>query len=470
MLDYSFLGDKIKKVSNSDVSFQKNIDNYIKGELLKSSDIMHLYFNKTLDINNDSINEILKISYFLNRYFTNINMYEEILNNNKVNILIKKFVDENMDVVIQNNVSLLINNKYIVNLIELYCVFNNIEIVKDYDVDVSDNCPIYQGDFLDTFDKTIERDLFAKYKNGDKSARELLIKSNLKLVIYIAKTYYGLIETADFDFSDIIEEGNIGLIKALEKFDYSKNFKFSTYASWWIKQSILIFLKYKSNLIRIPVYKQNEIKHLKNIINKFYINNGHYPTSKELSLTINCDISKIDELLMLSEPVLNLDFYNDEYLDEGLFSKINVEDEIINKEFKKLMKMVLENSKLTKEEKELIEYRFKNNKTLNDISLIKNMSISRVEYLLQRALAKIRRSKYVLGLLDYTTSKDDSYIMEFRKNLVGDKSPISFRREYALELLIDRENSKNNYSNIEIAMRCGMNPNYINKISKRLKK
>lgn len=98
MLDYSFLGDKIKKVSNSDVSFQKNIDNYIKGELLKSSDIMHLYFNKTLDINNDSINEILKISYFLNRYFTNINMYEEILNNNKVNILIKKFVDENMDV------------------------------------------------------------------------------------------------------------------------------------------------------------------------------------------------------------------------------------------------------------------------------------------------------------------------------------------------------------------------------------
>lgn len=175
---------------------------------------------------------------------------------------------------------------------------------------------------------------------------------------------------------------------------------------------------------------------------------------------------------MLSEPVLSLDFYNDEYLDEGLFSKINVEDEIINKEFKKLMKIVLENSKLTKEEKELIEYRFKNNKTLNDISLIKNMSISRVEYLLQRALSKIRRSKYVLGLLDYTTFKDDSlkYIMEFRKNLVEDKSPISFRREYALELLIDRENSKNNYSNIEIAMRCGMNPNYINKISKRLKK
>ena len=172
MLDYSFLGDKIKKVSNSDVSFQKNIDNYIKGELLKSSDIMHLYFNKTLDINNDSINEILKISYFLNRYFTDINMYEEILNNNKVNILIKKFVDENMDVIIQNSVSLLINNKYIVNLIELYCVFNNIEIVKDYDVDVSDNCPIYQCDFLDTFDKTIERDLFVNYKNGDKSARE----------------------------------------------------------------------------------------------------------------------------------------------------------------------------------------------------------------------------------------------------------------------------------------------------------
>lgn len=194
MLDYSFLGDKIKKVSNSDVSFQKNIDNYIKGELLKSSDIMHLYFNKTLDINNDSINEIYKISCFLNRYFTNTNMYEEILSNNKVNILIKKFVDENIDVIIQNSVSLLINNKYIVNLIELYCVFNNIEIIKEYDVDVSDNCPIYQGDFLDTFDKTIERDLFVKYKNGDKSSRELLIKfkiSNLysKNILWLDRNY-----------------------------------------------------------------------------------------------------------------------------------------------------------------------------------------------------------------------------------------------------------------------------------------
>lgn len=137
-----------------------------------------------------------------------------------------------------------------------------------------------------------ERDIARRVKKGDEAAKRILIESNLRLVISIAKRFFG----SRLSFSDLIQEGNIGLIKAIEKFDPDKEFKFSTYATWWIKQSITKAIADMTKHVRIPVHLIDEINSYNKTYQILFQKLWREPTSKEIWQKLGFPIKKIKKL------------------------------------------------------------------------------------------------------------------------------------------------------------------------------
>ena len=137
-----------------------------------------------------------------------------------------------------------------------------------------------------------ELDVARRVKKGDKEARDLMIQSNLRLVISIAKRYNNL----GIPLSDLIEEGNIGLMRAVDKFEPSKGFRFSTYAAWWIKQSISRSIIDQGKMIRIPVYMNEEISKCKKATEDLTHKLKRKPTSGEIAKRLQVSVDKVRDL------------------------------------------------------------------------------------------------------------------------------------------------------------------------------
>lgn len=137
-----------------------------------------------------------------------------------------------------------------------------------------------------------EKEIARRIKKGDEEAKRKLIESNLRLVISIAKRFFG----SRLTFNDLIQEGNVGLIKAIEKFDPDKEFKFSTYATWWIKQSITKAIADMTRHVRIPVHLIDEINSYNKAYAALFEKLGRVPTSKEIGNELKFDIKKIKKL------------------------------------------------------------------------------------------------------------------------------------------------------------------------------
>lgn len=137
-----------------------------------------------------------------------------------------------------------------------------------------------------------EKAIAIRVRRGDENAKKKLIESNLRLVISIAKRFFG----SRLSFSDLIQEGNVGLIKAIEKFDPDKDFKFSTYATWWIKQSVTKAIADMTKHVRIPVHLIDEINSYNKAYQELFQKLGREPTSKEIGAKLNFNIKKIKKL------------------------------------------------------------------------------------------------------------------------------------------------------------------------------
>ncbi len=150
-----------------------------------------------------------------------------------------------------------------------------------------------------------ERDLAKRITEGDTEAKNLLARANLRLVVSIAKKYVG--RSSDLTLLDLIQEGNLGLFKAVEKFDYTKGFKFSTYATWWIRQAITRALADQSRTIRIPVHMVETIAKYKQVVRRLEQTLGRDPMPEEVAAEMNVDVVKIYQIEQINQETLSLE-------------------------------------------------------------------------------------------------------------------------------------------------------------------
>jgi RNA polymerase primary sigma factor len=253
-----------------------------------------------------------------------------------------------------------------------------------------------------------EIELGRKIREGQrkeaKEAKIILVQANLRLVVSIAKKYVG----QGVLFMDLVQEGSLGLIRASERFDYRRGFKFSTYATWWIRQTIIRCIANTSRTIRIPVHMSDKIRQLKKTKLDLSLELGREPTLEELGQKMQIPVDKVANIkkAMAREPI-SLDMP----IGEDLFLEDYVPDDMYITPHNKAVSSLLHEdifealSILTEREQKILKERFglngENSKTLEELGRIFGFSKERIRQIEETAIKKLRMSQQIRHLKDY---------------------------------------------------------------------
>jgi RNA polymerase primary sigma factor len=249
-----------------------------------------------------------------------------------------------------------------------------------------------------------ERRLCVAAKNGDIEAKQMLINCNLRLVFSIAKRYLN----RNMPFADLIQEGNLGLMKAADKFDPDKGYKFSTYATWWIRQAITRAVADQARTIRIPVHVHERVNKMLRVEASLTDKFGSEVPIQELANALNTTVDKVIELKQIAETPISLNMpINDEedtFLINIIPEEKQVEDIVMKSELHNDIMQALDS--LTPREREVIMLRFGINTeepmTLEEVGKIFNITRERIRQIEAKAIRKLRNPKRSNKLKSYT--------------------------------------------------------------------
>lgn len=438
----------IKEIENTKSSFNsdKNYVDYLKKiieskmiEMIKTKLLDH---NESIRILNnyiqitvkktDDYNVIMKQIRAFNSFLEKYNyvptpeiLIELINKNENLNDLIKIIFLKNKDMIVSGDIEKLTDNNTLILLLEAYCLINNIEIKQseenniyyDDDLKLTDSVKIYLREIGEYPLLSIEqqRDLALKILEGDNKARELFINSNLRLVVNVARRYIG----NGLTFLDLIQEGNLGLITAVDKYDVKKGFNFSTYAIWWIRQAITKAIEYKGRTIRIAAHVYEKVQLYKKVFRNLEIKLNREPTINEIADEMELSVSEVSDLQQLQIDVVSINAIigdeKEKELENFIVSSDDTPEEIATKEnMKQDINNLLISCNLKPRERDILILRYgldgKEPMTLVEIGKIYNLTRERVRQIESNALKKIRKSNFVKRLVDYTESPTKSLL------------------------------------------------------------
>lgn len=431
------------EITNSKKTFNENISytDFIKNKILSalSEQIGTLITNqetqvriidnyisqKFTEVNNykDSIKYLTQLTTFFEKYdiIPHPELITELVNKNElftqiIELIIRKFHSQ----ITSGKLETIFDNSSLILIIETYCMLKNIKIneVDDYnndsyDYETKDSVRHYLKEIgrIPMLSVEKEREVAKQVAKGDTQAKQLLIESNLRLVVSMAKKYVG----RGLPFLDLIQEGNLGLMKAADRYDVNRGFRFSTYATWWIKQAIIKAIKNNGRNIRIPVYMQEDIQLYRRIVNKLEIKLNRQPTIKEIADEMKLPISRVTKLYNLQSDTVSINTLIGDDSDSELedlipASEENPEDIAMNNSLKYEIRKLFDDCHLKEKEISVIMLRYgfndKKPMTLEEIGKKLHITRERVRQIESGAIKKLKNPKYIKAFVAYMQNPD----------------------------------------------------------------